>query len=276
VSGAAAESTKEGEGAGKCPVAEKVSKLLGSWRTAAAQAKALPADELAKRKARLAAVAKDCPVGSRMGETIGFVKSALSYSLGVEGECSKHCPLAKGEPCEASEAKAARSRLLKDLDELAGYAACAVSSECSTKEAAAAKSGSPECALSLTAKAGALKASWEKAPADLATMPQEKKLQLQASAKELFESSKAFALLPETVAALGMGFEAIDSLNGKLAEWAKAHPEALKDIPEDSRKAAEGQMALLRATGEVLRSACATAKSCEAECKAKTETAAAN
>lgn len=105
-------------------------------------------------------------------------------------------------------------------------------------------------------------------------MPLEKKQQVQASVKDIAERSRAAGLLPETVVALGMGFEALDTLNGKLAEWAKAHPEAFKDVPEDSRKAVEGQIALLHATGEVLQRACAVAKSCGAECKPeKTETA---
>jgi hypothetical protein len=276
IAGAHAETSKDGEGAGACPAAEKVSGLLERWRTVAAEMKALPAGEAEKMKARLASAAKDCPVGSRMGETIGLVKSALSYSLSVEEACSKHCPLAKAQACEASEAKAARSKLLKDLDELAGYAACAVSCDATTKETASAKTVDAECARSLTAKAIALKASWEKAPAEIAAVPPAKREQLQAAAKELAGCSKAFVLLPETFTALGTGFEAIDALNGKLGEWAKAHPEALKDIPEESRKAVEGQMALLRATGEVLQSACQAARSCEAACKAgKTETAAA-
>jgi hypothetical protein len=274
VASGAAETVKAGDGAGECPIAKKVSALLGSWRSAAAEAKTLPADEVAKTRARLEAAAKDCPVGSRMGETIGFVKSVLSHSLSVEESCAKHCPLAAAEPCAASEAKAARSRLLKDLDELAGHAACVVAQECSAKETASAKKSGTECAEGLAAKAAALKASWEKVPAELAAVTPAKREQAQASFREIAGGSKAVRLLPETVAALGMGFEAIESLNGKLAEWAKAHPEALKDVPEESRKAIEGQIALLHATGEVLQRACAAAKACEVECQAgKTETA---
>src|SRR5262245_20368753 len=113
----AADAVKDEACAGKCPVAEKVSTLLGSWKSAEAEAKKLSAAEVARTRTQLAAASKDCPVGSRLGETLGFVKSVLSHAVSVEEACAKHCPLAAGEPCAASEAKAARSKLLKGLDE---------------------------------------------------------------------------------------------------------------------------------------------------------------
>jgi hypothetical protein len=269
----------ESAGAGKCPVSEKVSTLLGSWRSAAEEAKKLPADEIARIKTELANAAKECPVGSRMGETIGFVKAVLAHSRSVEESCGKHCPLASAQPCPATEAKAARSRLIKDLDELAGYAACALGAECAGKETAAgphdptpAKSGPAACAEGLAARAAALKASWEKAPAELAALSPEKRQQIQTVVKGICERSKAAALIPETVQALAKGFEAIDVLNGKLDEWAKAHPEAIKSIPADTRKVVEGNFALLASAREILQGA---VKTCGSACKeARTETAA--
>lgn len=251
---------------GKCPVAEKLSALLASWKVVHSETKGTSEAEQAKLGTELATLAKECPVGSRLGETFGFVKAVLQSTLGLEDACSKNCPITVSGDKAACQVKEARASLLTGLNELASNAAGACGG-CPAKDALV-------TSKDLAEKALLLKASWDKAPAEVAAMPAEKKKQTLAAFGALAQRSKAVSLLPPTVEALGAGFEALDSLNGKLGEWVKAHPDAFKDVPEDAKKAMEGQMALLHATGEILQRATSTIKCCNPECCAvKTETA---
>ena len=108
------------------------------------------------------------------------------------------------------------------------------------------------CCSSLSAKAKALKASWDQVPGQLASMCPMKKKDLLTATEALEQRSKAAALIPQTALALADGLEAVDGLNGKMAEWLKANPGALS---EDARKRFERQAGLLREAKEVLSSA---------------------
>ncbi len=520
-----------------CAAAEKISKLLASWKAATEASKTVCADEKAKVEAELASIAKGCPIGSRMGETIAFVKSALASAVAADEACAKDCPLSKagattaantakgGEAtaapaCEAGQLKAARTQLLASLNELAGFAAgtapasgacskgatattasarpgacCAEKGACCAekgavttsaaapapapafcekragelisavrkeacdkgaaallmkevdglkcekkageivasiraescdegaakilikaagelkaaacakegtacakqgagnagavatsatapaaaapapafcekkagelisavrkeacdkgaaallmkevdglkcekkageivasiraescdegaakilikaagelKAAACAKEGTAcakqgagnagavatsasaasvasakseacakegvACCKDLSARATVLKASWEKAPQELTGMCPQKKKELMASLGSLGQRSKVAALLPETVMALADGVDALEAINTKIGEWAKANPDALKDVPEEVKKTFAGQNAVIHEAGEVLRRVRAAVKASSGECtEKKTETA---
>ncbi len=370
---------------GTCPI-EKISKVLASWKTVSEEAKNGCPEELAKAKAEAAAITKICPIGSRMGDTLAFVKSVLGSAIAVDEACAKSCPLAAAKEGAAKEASApsttccegaklmeARTKLLTSLSELAGHAVCTSSAfaeksaccasketlasaksglceskageivakiraetcdkgaaaivlkeieglKCETKAGeiiaairaekcdqgaaqilvkassevlAAAKSetvtatgaaakaaescaGGDVCCKDLAARATALKASWDKVPAELKDMCPQKKQELMASMGALSQKWKAVALLPETLASIGDGFEALVSINTKMAEWAKANPDALKDVPCESKKAFETQNALIQEANEVLkRIKSATGGGASACTEKKTETASA-
>ena len=75
----------------KCNVGEKVTKLLSSWQTAVEAEKSGCAEERAKLNTEIDALAKQCPVGSRVGETIAFVRTALETAVKADEECAKAC-----------------------------------------------------------------------------------------------------------------------------------------------------------------------------------------
>lgn len=370
---------------GKCPTAEKISRVLASWKSATeAAAKGCP-DEAARVRTKLLEVARGCPIGSRMPETLGFVKAVLESSIAANAAAASTCPVAKAEAAsreasapnaacaEASKLCAARSQLLASLNELACHAVCATSApacaaaktveatagglcaskageivakiraetcdknaaaivlksieglkcetkageivasiraekcdeaaskilakaseECCAAAKAVATSAAPAaatctakagegcaagntCCKDLAARATALKASWEKAPTELKDLCPQKRQEIQTALASIAPQSPAVQLLPETVGALAEGFEALVSVNTKMAEWAKANPEALKDVTCEAKKAFETQNALISEANEILRKVkCATsnmAPACAAE--KKTETASA-
>ncbi|HVR72843.1 MAG TPA: hypothetical protein VMT52_00855 [Planctomycetota bacterium] len=404
--GVIARAEEGGEKQDKCATAEKVAKLLESWKAISEEAKAISAEEKTKQATQLASIAKECPVGSRMGETIGFVRAALEAVIAAEDACAKNCPLSASKELAESDAgkmKAARGKLLRDLGQIASYATAAF--PCSSKEACAkegavttaakteacakegavttaakteacakdgavataAKSESCEkkaaavlssvrgeacekaaaailikeikgltcekkagelatairgeacevkagqvlaraageitaaaakteacakegavgtaaksnlccaegdaCCASLKAKAVALKASWDKAPGELTSMCPQRKQELMASFAALSKSCKVVGLLPETVNVVSEGLETLEALNGKMAEWAKANPEALKGVPEETLKAFAENNLLIHEAAEVLRRARTTLNGCSEAKEKKTETA---
>jgi hypothetical protein len=442
---------------------EKVTKLLASWQAIAEAEKSGCPEERAKLNAEFAAIAKECPFGSRMEATLGFARSVLAAAAKAEAECAKACPLAKAEAtaaateakpaCAASELQAARGKLLKDLHQLVSFAAgaapasggcekacakegatttaaapaalcekksaeilasvrkdaceknaaatlmkeiagltCAekagklaaairaeaceekageilakAATECcaSAKEGTVATTAAPaaaksalsekksaevlasvrkdaceknaaatlmkeiagltcaekagklaaairaeaceekageilakaateccasakgttvataagseakgDCCADLLACAKTLKASWEKAGGEFAGMCPQKKKELTIAFQTLQAKSKAVALMPETIMTISQGMAALDGMNGKMVELAKANPDMLKSIPEEAKKAFEGQCALVREASEVLTRVMAAMKGCEdAEKKGETTSA---
>ena len=347
----------------KCAASEKLTKLVASWKAIGEAAKDGCPEEAAKLAREISAVARECPFGSRMGETMAFVKAALESAIAADQACTKSCPIASGSKegsaptpacAEGSKLMEARSKLLASLKELADHAACAASSSCaetkacgSTQAPVTAKAGLCEskaaaivakiraeeccksaarivmqeidglkceqkageiatavredkceqgaaqilikaaqeacgvsgkaagparvtetatctvkpgegcakggtCCMDLMARGAALKASWEKAPAEMKGMCPQKRKELMATAGALAQRSKAMALMPETVLALAEGFETLESIHGGISKWASANAEALKDVPCESKKAFEAQNALLSTTGGIL------------------------
>src|SRR4030095_9215496 len=114
----------------KCPLTEKVTSLRESGKAVAAEAKSAPEADRVKLGAELASVAKECPIGSRMGETIGFVKAVLASAVSMDEACKDHCPIVASGDKAAIEAKDARSKLLAGLNELAGQTAASCGGAC--------------------------------------------------------------------------------------------------------------------------------------------------
>src|SRR4030095_10707706 len=120
-----------GEECAKACAGEKVAKLRERWASATEEAKAQCPDERARIETTLANAAKECPFGSRMGKTLGFLKNVLGSAVAAEEAHAKDCPIAKAaaskEPlspalAEAVKLKEARSKLIRDLHRLASYA----------------------------------------------------------------------------------------------------------------------------------------------------------
>ncbi len=223
-------------------------------------------------------------MGSRMGPTVTLARDVLgSLNAFTEAHASS-CPLAsappelkKTEAYAAGEALAtARANLLRDLHQLAVYAAgCGSESCCAEAKAAGAKgetaltnAPSPKgdaaaCPKELAARVSSLKASWATVGDDLAKLPAAKVEEIRTGFGSLAKSCKAVSLLPPSVATLSEGFDALDALQGKLGEWAQANPAFMKSISEEAKKACEEQLALVRETGAILRRAAETLKAGE-------------
>ena len=295
----------------KCGTGEKVAKLLTSWKAVAEEEKTGCPEERAKVVAELASVAKSCPMGSRMAETLGFVKGVLAVSFGERAACEKASPqaqagaetradataeaTAKASPkeakeesaCELSKVMTARASLGRDLHHLVSFALAAVpGSACCEKagaeackkdekggavatttptSVAAVASAAPAgksaccegaagiCCKDLMAKAQALKTSWDKVGGEFASMCPVKKQELFASMKSLGGRSKVVTLLPESVMALAEGVEALEAMDSKVEEYAKAHADQLKNVPDEEKKCFAEQSKLIHEAGEVLR-----------------------
>ena len=348
---------------------EKVAKLVASWQAAVEADKAGCPEERAKLNTEFAAVAKECPFGSRLGATLGFARTVLDAALKADSECSKSCPAAKAETtaavaekstCPASELQAARGKLLRDLQQLVSFAAAATPAAggcekacakegtvataaapaaaksalcekktaeivasvrkdaceknaaatlmkeiagltceekaqklatairaeaceakageilvkaatecCAAKEGTVATAAGDGCCADLLACAKTLKASWEKAGGEFTSMCPQKKKELMASFQSFQAKSKQIALLPETILGIAQGMAALDGMNGKMVEYAKANPDLLKSIPEEARKAYESQCTLIREASEVLGRVTATLKGAEGSGAAK-------
>jgi hypothetical protein len=249
-----------------CLVAAKVAAQIEGWKAAAAAVKGVPEAEQARLRTELASVARECPVGSRVGETLHFVKAVLASTAQLERSAAQKCPIDASGDKAACQIKAARAHLIGGLEELVGQAAAA----CACPAAREAGAGS----AALAEKALELLASWDRAPAEVARLPAARKEQLAAQAGAIAQRLPSVKLLPATLEALQLGFGAVDTMNGQLCDWVKAHPEICKDISEEARAAMARQVALLHATAQILVRADSAMKSCAEACTAKTETAA--
>jgi hypothetical protein len=143
----------------------EVSALIKEWQAAAGKLAEMCPDERKALETEFAAVASSCPIGSRIGGTVAFVRDSLAASLeaqkAIEACCAGEKTAGKGEPakdaacCEEGAAlMAARAQLLKDLHSLASFASgagcCAESKACEKGVEAAAKSSfCPEAAEKL-------------------------------------------------------------------------------------------------------------------------------
>ena len=122
----------------KCNVGEKVTKLLSSWQTAVEAEKSGCAEERAKLNTEIDALAKQCPVGSRVGETIAFVRTALETAVKADEECAKACAAktdaaaAPAIPADMVKLAEERAKLVKDLHQLVSYASGGCEKACAS------------------------------------------------------------------------------------------------------------------------------------------------
>ena len=279
--------------AGGCPVAAKVTELVASWKQATEEMKAMPVAERDSLHARVMTLAADCPIGKRMGPTMVATRDVLGLLVASAETCAKSCPIMNATPEQkqtpafqaALELVTARGKLLQDLNQLASYAGCC-GSDASCKGAtdkvseptgktlrteiagdgaacAGAKVSDQACKLcpkELAERVAKLKASWATVGEDLAQMPAAKKEEMRKGFESLSASCKTIALMPATVCALADGFDALDSLHGKLGAWAEANPTVMANVSEEAKKMFEANNALVRETRDVLRRGADTIK----------------
>jgi hypothetical protein len=271
LSGASLRSDERPAPAGQCCAGKlQVAELLAAWKSAVAEAGKLPDDEKAKIGERLSSLVKACPFGSRVGETLAIAHQTLAAAAAFDEAHAKSCPLSKaasetgaaeGANCrQGVELKTARSKLIRELNELSSQAVAVVAKlQCAEKPAgklAAGEGGaSGACCEALRARVLALKWSWDKAPADLAKLSDAQKAELKAQGETLAAAFKPAGLVAPTVLALAKGFEALDELNAQLCEWAKGQPDLLKGVPDEVQRAFAAQSAAIREVREVLGSA---------------------
>ncbi len=294
-----------GEPAGKecagCPVEKKVSELLVSWKEASEEARALTQSERQRISAHLASLAKRCPVGSRLGETLVAVRDVLGGAVAADEALSKHCP-AKTSPGETGIAAdvleagrrlgVARSKALRGLHELASHVVAATSGSCwasndetrpgvdvecgpekrtsSTSKTATTGACPVTCAATspvrMAARIGALRASWNAVPSELAAQSDETRREIAGGIGSIAETSKMIALVPPSVVALVDGFEALEAIHGEMAAWAIANPAAMRSMPVEVRIAFESHRALIGETRELLLRAKAAMEAARASC----------
>ena len=131
----------------KCNVGEKVTKLLSSWQTAVEAEKSGCAEERAKLNTEIDALAKQCPVGSRVGETIAFVRTALETAVKADEECAKACAAktdaaaAPAIPADMVKLAEERAKLVKDLHQLVSYASGGCEKACASNTVETAVTG---------------------------------------------------------------------------------------------------------------------------------------
>ena len=137
---------------------KKVDGLILKWQAASKSLAVLPSEERTKLTQQLASVAKGCPVGSRMGETLAFVQQALTASIKADAECAKAG--ASGVKHEKlTAAFQARGKLLKALGELTAYSTAAMAgSVCNESKTQVAASQKEFCAQSAAKLAIAVRA----------------------------------------------------------------------------------------------------------------------
>ncbi len=258
--------------AGAAASEASIPSLLASWKAATKDAK--PLNE--QQKQRIASVAKECPVGSRLGSTLGTVRDSLATVVSCAQENAKHCPLESAEAKKALDAaaraeglklKEARTKLIGDLHQLASYAAgaccgadegCCAAKQCAkeTKTAVAAGGKSKSCAkeaaaggktcpIRVAARLGELKASWSAAQTEAGALSAEQKQKILAGFGSLAESHQAVALIPQSVMALSSGLEKLAANGREMMAWAQANPEFMGSISQEAHRAFQLQAALL-------------------------------
>jgi hypothetical protein len=252
-------------------VSENVSKLLASWKQAAGEGKTRPTAEREQVQARIASLARGCPVGSRVGPSLVVARDLLAaLKAGAEAN-AEVCPLATvapelktTEPFASGEALArAHGKLVHELLELASHASAGLpgsSRDASAKSGAAANGQAPGAVRiapqeDVAARLVALKTSWESLPDEIATLPAARRREMASEFASLGRSCKTVALLPSTVLALSEGFDTLDALNVKLGEWAQANAPLFRSVPEEAKKAFASNAALVRQSREILRRA---------------------
>ncbi len=145
----------------------KISALVERWESQLAKFASVPAEKRAAVAQEIDSAAKSCPVGSRMGKTLAYVRGSLQAAIDAQAACSASCA-EKGEAAVSCEklmaAVNARKQLLTSLAKLASHAAGPAKGECAVAKdglASASACAGCDCAGACAAEKGTL-ASTEK------------------------------------------------------------------------------------------------------------------
>ncbi len=257
-----------------CPVAKQVQTLLASWKDAAEAAKNTDEATSKDLAAKCSALCKECPIGSRIGATVGAFKETLAALIAADEAGAKSCPIeakAKeggpaGEACKAALAlKTARSQFIKDLHALATCVTASCSACCPANASAEIATETGKTPPDLSTTLAALEASWKKAGGELAALAPEKQKALGEGVAELSKASKGFALVMPSLIALADGFDALNAIHGKMNEWLKANAAAIGELPAEARAGFEHQQKLALDASKVGAIVRETLKSCSGE-----------
>lgn len=267
-------------GGDECPVAKRVDTLVASWKVAAKTAKA-PTGEHAAVMKRASALKAECPVGSRLDVTLAAVRDTLAVVQAAGDCCADRCPLEKAGAKDAlgaetyamlSEMKRGRARALKGLHELARFAAGFTAGVCDGGSCAAGKvdgavaatnaspCGTAGCPIRVASRLGQLKGAWAKAETEARAMPTAKKQEILQGFDAMAKAVKPVRLVPESVQALAMGFDALGKMQAKMAAFGKANPDFMATVPADVHRSFMMQAALLDEANGVLSSVVKTMK----------------
>ncbi len=249
-----------------CPTAKKVMGLLTEWEGAAKQAASMSDQDRARLTSKMQSCKEQCPVGSRLGDTVTAVRDVLADAIAAAEANAKHCPLetakAGGASCEEALAmKTMRGQALHGLHQLASYTAGAVTGCCESsgavKTSLAAKSDSCEkgttCPIQTASRLGMLRASWKTAKQEAVAMPAARKQALLTSMGSLGQEVKAVTLVPASVLTLAEGLGKLNELNAQMGEWAQAHAELLADVPPSAMQSFQLHNALIDQARELLQ-----------------------
>lgn len=279
-----------------CPTTEKVVSLLGKWKTAATPAEMTP-EAREKLTVKMANVASQCPVGSRLGETLTAVRDTVAFVAASQAECAGACPLEKmdaGAPdiAVAKELKNARTYLVARLNDLAGYAAeacpkadaacCASSAKTAGREVAA-KTGCDatqtavadcsslsSCPIRIASRLGAAKASFAAARKEAASMTGEARAAITKGFGEMAQANPAVSLMPESVMALAEGLKGLQEVDAKMGAFAEAHPQMFADLPNEARMSFMVQTSLIEEASQLLAAVTETMAAMQANTGEKT------
>lgn len=275
---------------GECPIARKVTALVDGWKGAIEEVKAISPAEQQRFRTRMASLSEKCPVGSRLGDTLVAVRDVLGAVIADEEANAKHCPLQKTgektiaspEACaEAKELHGARSYTLRHLHSLAGYVAAFTSGSCcaETKDTTSAAVAAPKseacgagsspastCPIRIASRLGSLKASWDIARGEAASLSEERRKEILTGLESLGPPAKAVSLVLPSVMALAEGFDGLDSIHRKMNDWGKSNPEFLRELPEDALRSFHRQSALIDEARDVLARMKEAMKAMHGEC----------
>src|SRR4030095_12533474 len=202
----------------------------------AAVATAAKAEGICAEKAQKIAVAVraekcDNAAAAILMRELGGLKCETKAGEIVAALRKEECEVAAGKVVFAA-AEELRAASQKSAATLASTAKTSAGSACCEEKAAVATSatcaGAGACCGDLAACASALQASWDRAAPEYVAMCPQKRKELMARVSEITGRSKVLTLLPESAMTLIEGFDALDALNGKMMDWAKANPELMK------------------------------------------------
>ena len=163
-------------------------------------------------------------------------------------ECSKKAEALAASIKKEECAKSAAKLIVAAATESAP-AGCAEKCGDACKSACGAKVAKGACVKSLLARAGELKASWDKAPAEYAALDEATRNAIRAQVESFPEH---IALIPQSVMAIQEGVDSLVRLNSAMQDAVEKNPEILKGVPEELKQRFEANAKLMDETREIL------------------------